>query len=266
MSCDIVTIPARGGKALALVESAAGANMRKKEVRNMIVKRLQAAQSALKEAATLDDAEKRKAKMVEAQKSIEALLKEVLEAARKEAKNAEKKEDESEGEAEKKEDEAEVAGKALHKAAIDAAKKKLKDMGKDEEPDEDDEEDEAVVNPGKVEAKEKCEDESESDKKEEESEKKEEESEQYEANRLAVSHLISESGLDADLFDLPTLAKAGLKEAKAEIEKMKKVTEAVAKKMIAVVGDVSPAHLAKIAESGKSTNKVNNDLFVNCTL
>lgn len=269
MSCDIVTFPARGGKALALVESAAGANMKKKEVRQMIVKRLQAAQSALKEAATIEDADKRKAKLAEAQKAVESLLKEVLEAARKEAKVA-KKEDEAkdESEDEAKKDETEVAGAALHKAAIDAAKKKLKDMAKDKEPDADDKEDE-VVKPEETEGKENCEGESESETEAEKKDKEEEdetESETYEANRLAVSHLISESGLDNDLFDIPNLAKAGLKEAKAEIEKIKKVTESVAKKMIAVVGDVSPAHLAKIAESGKSGAKSNNDLFSNCTL
>jgi hypothetical protein len=260
MSCDIVTIPARGGKALALVESAAGANIRKKEVRKMIVKRLQAAQSALKEAAKIDDADKRKDKLSEAQKAIESLLKEVLEAARKEAKNAEKKEDESEAEAEGKEDEAEVAGKALHKAAVDAAKKKLKGMG--EEPDADDkdeeEEDEATVVPGKTESKEKCEDEAESEK--------EAEDMATESARLAVKHLISESGLDAELFDVEVLAKAGLKEAKGEIARMKKVTESVTKKVCAALGDVSPAHLAKISESGKSGSTNNNELFVNCTL
>jgi len=100
MSCDIVTLPARGGKFLALVESAAGANLKNKEVRTMVVKTLQAAQSALKEAMTIDDRDKRKAKMAEAQKAIDKLLKNALESVGK------TKEAEGETEADSMEDDA----------------------------------------------------------------------------------------------------------------------------------------------------------------
>ena len=48
MSCDVVTLPARGGRFLALVESAAGANMKNKEVRKMLVKELRARHPELK--------------------------------------------------------------------------------------------------------------------------------------------------------------------------------------------------------------------------
>jgi len=115
-SVDAVTMPGRGGKFVALVESISGANP--KEVQ-MIHKNLKAAIESLRKAEGEKDAEMRKQKVNEALKVLESLEAEV---AAVEAKKG-KKEDETEDEAEarkKAEDEAkdkeEEAKKALPKA------------------------------------------------------------------------------------------------------------------------------------------------------
>jgi hypothetical protein len=56
-----------------------------------------------------------------------------------------------------------------------------------------------------------------------------------------------------------------VKEAKVEIARVKRLSEAMAKKWAKVL-DVAPAHLAKqLTESGKP-HKSNNDLFASCSL
>ena len=241
MSCDIVTIPARGGKVLALVESAAGANMKNKEVRKMLVKELQAAQSDLKEAIATSDPEKKAKKLAEAQKRYDAILKDVLESASKKKGDAADDEPEDGAEAADAPDEADKAKSILHKAAIGAAKKKLDSMGND-----------PVTAPvADVEADAPA----------------KEADEALESNRLAVKQLVLESKLDADYFDMNDLAQKGLKEAKREIARVKRLSESMGKKMLAIVSEVSPSHAAKMTESGKSGKAADNsDLFAGCSL
>lgn len=229
MSCDIVTLPARGGKFLALVESHMGANMRNKEVRTMLVKRLQATQSALKEAMASAKTEDEKKNLSEALRNVEAVIKDALESESRKSKEAEGK-TEAEMEAARKEEEAKCEADkkaAADKAAEEAAKA----------PNDDDEDDKK-------------------------------ESEPMESNRLAVKQLIQESGLKAGYFDVEDLAQKGLKEAKAEIARVRRISEANAKDMLELVAKVSPSHAAKLNESGKRGGKSdgNNDLFAGCTL
>lgn len=240
-STDIVTLPARGGKALALVESSASADMQTKEVRTMLVKHLQAEQARLKEAIPMAKDEKLKKLLTESLSQTEAVLKEALNSASRKTKEGsaemESDADASEADVEEAGDECEgedalpAPGHTIKKTVT----KKLQHTADsaDGADDEDDEEKEA---------------------------------EAKEANRLAVSHLITKSGLDAGLFDAEDMARRGLKEAKREISRMKRVSESFARKAMQVLGDVSPAHAAKFSESGKPGGKVDNtDLFAGCS-
>jgi len=111
MSCDIVTSPARGGKFLALVESAAGANKtQKQEVMHMVVESLKAALSALQEGQR--NPKLAKAKMAEATRRMQPLLKDAIEA----EKRLSSKEDEtSESGDEESKDDSSDKGKAKAK-------------------------------------------------------------------------------------------------------------------------------------------------------
>lgn len=242
ISTDIVTLPARGGKALALVESVTGAEMRNKEVRTMLVKRLQAIQTALKEAKATDDKEKQKSLLTESAKIAEALLKDALDAANrststKEADGeSEESEDAMEAETEEADEENGDGGDAMP-APGHTVKKTVSVSHKKDKAAADDDEEESK------------------------------EAEATEANRLAVKHLIAESGLEKELFDVNDLTRRGLKEAKAEIARMKRVSESWTRRALKIVGDVSPAHAAKFNESGKPTQggKDNTDLFAGCS-
>jgi len=63
-SCDMVTIPARGGAFIALMESVSGARMKKEDTRMETLKRLEAAQAALKEAEGEKDSGAQKTKVI----------------------------------------------------------------------------------------------------------------------------------------------------------------------------------------------------------
>lgn len=113
-SCDMVTIPARGGAFIALMESVSGARMKKEDTRMETLKRLEAAQAALKEAEGEKDAGAQKTKVIEARQVVDSLLEDIREAAAKATAEAKKREDESEAEYEarkKKEDEAKAKKK-----------------------------------------------------------------------------------------------------------------------------------------------------------
>ena len=242
VSCDIVTLPARGGKILALVESSACAEMETKEGKTMIVKSLQAEQARLKEAMSLTKEEKVKTLLTESLKSTEALLKSALDAANRSKKNREA--DASEADAE--EADAEEA---------------------DAEESADDEQDgDGIPEPGHT-LKKTTTVSHKKDKAADDEEEKSEESEKMESNRLAVKQLIAESGLEKELFDVQDMARRGLTEAKREISRMKRVSEAWTRKAMKVIGDVSPAHAAKFNESGKGGSGAvdNTDLFAGCS-
>jgi hypothetical protein len=249
MSCDIVTLPARGGKFLTLVENAIGANIKNKEVRTMIVKRLQATQSALKEAMASAKTDEEKKPLSTALRNVESLIKDVLESQSRRKNKESETETEADADAEESEDESETEaedagggdpmpkpGHKLKKTVSTTVQHTADGATADDEEEED---------------------ESESEK----------ESETYESNRLAVKQLIQESGLKPAYFDVKELARKGLKEAKAEIARVRRISEANAKEMLEVVAKVSPSHAAKLNESGKSGGaSSNNDLFAGCTL
>lgn len=102
-SADMVTLPARGGTFLALMESVAGARMHKEESRMETLKRLDAALAALSEAEGEKDSEARTKKIVEAKSQVDSLKNELVEAAKKleEAKPPMKDDCEDETEAKK---------------------------------------------------------------------------------------------------------------------------------------------------------------------
>jgi hypothetical protein len=99
-SIDEVTTPARGGRFLAtLVESAAGAILKRTETQTMIVKKLKAALTALTEASKdTEISEELKNKLTEAEKPLNSLLKEAMKCAEEES--AEESSQESSTEAE----------------------------------------------------------------------------------------------------------------------------------------------------------------------
>lgn len=220
-SCDMVTIPARGGKIRATVESIAGAGMKNKEVRMKTVETLEGIVKALTEAEGLKAPDPCQKKISEARKSVESLIKGVLDAAARRSKEGKKKEEEDESEdeseakreAKKKEEEAEAAREA---------KKREEENGGDDDGDDDD-----------------------GDKKKAEAIRLE----SKRATELAVKQLISESGLNPKYFDVKELEGMSLKEAEREIARTKRVHEASTEELVKKFGDgFEPAHRTK--ESG----------------
>lgn len=239
-SCDIVTLPARGGRFVALVESMNGAQMKNnKEVRTMIVKRLKAASAALKEAQSEKDPDLRLKKISEAQKWINSLTKEAVEAVRR-AKEDEAGEDEDKDEDEDEsnrgkeaEDEAEAAARCADNPDGDDAPgdshtvtthKVVKKTGKA-----------AVANDDGGAA---------------------------EANRLAIKTLIHESGLTEKHFDMSEFDGMTFKEAKKMIAGIRRISEANARIILQVVGpDVAAARGVKVTESQRTATVDNGADF-----
>jgi hypothetical protein len=98
-SCDIVTTPARGGRFLALVESAAGAKKTKEAgtMNKKLEESLKAAQSALEEADKEQDATVKATKTAEANKLFKAFLAEAHQEAAEESKEKGGKESKEKG-------------------------------------------------------------------------------------------------------------------------------------------------------------------------
>lgn len=225
-SADMVTLPARGGTFLALVESVAGARMHKEATRMETLKRLDAALAALTEAEGEKDSEARTKKIVEARSQVDSLKQELVEAAKKleEGKGIPKDmtcgEDEDESESETYE------------------KKEAKKRKEDKQPFPHDEKDED----------------------EDESETKKESN--RETMRLAVRSLISESKLNPKYFDEAELAGMSLSEAKKEIARTKRVHEATAQEMVRLFGeDVSAAHPMRESAAGGKSAVTRNEEF-----
>ena len=226
-SCDMVTIPARGGRFVALMESISGARLNKEATRMETLKRLEAAQAALKEAESEKNSEQRQRKVAEARKEVESLLKDIREAAAKKAKEAE---DESESEGE---DESE-SGKEMGDGC---ESKEESEDGADGDGDDDGASHTTVTHKvvrktGKAAMA--------GDK---------------ESRRLAVRALIAESGLNPKFFDAEELARLTLSEAKREIARTKRVHEATAEEFLKKYGaDVSAAHPTRESGGGNSSN------------
>jgi hypothetical protein len=253
-SCDIVTSPARGGRFLALVESAAGAKPGKEgNAMKGLKKSLEAARAALEEAVKESDAAKKASKVAEAKKLFDAFLKEAETAAMQ---------DEDESESEKKEGcedegEAKVVAKASEKKEDEAKKE-------DESESEDDSEKKDKEVPAVKKEETEAEDDKELPKGDKVDGEDEDEDETVESKRLAVTALLKEAKVDLPEEKVAELGKLSLKEAKKEIAFLKGLVEATAKKVISKMS-VPSARFASMSESErKAVGSGNNDLFADC--
>lgn len=264
-SCDIVTIPARGGKFLAaLVESAAGAMFqKKKEVTAMTVKgltkSLEAARTALKKAleATKDEDEKSaiRASIVEANRVYEELLKEAAKVMKKTTTKTQSYQSEDDGTQADEADEDDG----------DSGSQADEDDGTQSDEDDGESKSDVAGNKGDIGKK--------SNKKgkapagpvesdEDDSESDEDDSEAAEANRIAVKHLLKESGLSHFDFLAEEYSALKLKEAKRRIAHDKRFAEACVRHTLKRLGQVPSAVFGKVNESDRSDAQAqNNDLF-----
>lgn len=254
-SCDMVTIPARGGKIVATVESIAGARMMNQEVRMKTIETLQAVQAELKEAEGLD-AKKLpdlRQKISEARKKVESLIQGALDYVAAKAKTKEgkgKDEDEEESEESK-----ETNPDAL--ASEDEAAEEESAEGEDGDGEDDGDEggDTHTVMTHKVVKK---------------TGKAAMSGESARLKKLAIAQLIAESGVKAKWFDVAELAGMSLKEAEREIARTKRAHEAAAEQMVERFGDQMPP-TARAKESGgadgkpKTVEAVNNREFADIT-
>lgn len=145
---------------------------------------------------------------------------------------------------------------AAAKPAVEGKKKE------DDDGDEDDMKDgkAAKGKKGAAEAKGKEEEEEKADKKEK---KESAVAPDAEAHGLAVKGLIKEAGLNEDRFDMAELLAMSFQEAKREIQKVKRISESVAKDVLKSIGeDVRAGHPSKFTEAGGKGD--NSALFVDC--
>jgi len=236
-SVDIVTVPARGGKFVALLESISGRKEIKTQEAKSMLKSFKKLISQLKEAAEVKTPEELKTKMGAILTEAEGLEDEI------------KKEDEAD-----ETDEDEVIPAADHKALKDkyeALAKKHEDIGAmikglhkalhDEPADEEEgEEDEAKKK------------EEETKKKEDEAKKKEEliASEEADKSVRLVDFLLKEAGIPADLIeDKKALSKKNIKAIEAEIARQQKIMK------------LATDTAAKTIESEKSKTADNSSAF-----
>lgn len=241
MSCDLVTSPARGGRFLALVESAAGANPKTKEVGPMkkgLQKSLEAAQTALNEAEKEKDLDKKATKVAEAKKLFDSFMKEAAKAAYQDESKESEDEDETESEDGESEDKADESEGDSHTTTTH---KVVKKTGKAAVPDED--EDEA--------------DDAGDDK------KKDDDDDKVESNRIAILSMAKESGLELSKTKLEKLVHGSLKEAKEEIADLKWMQEAIVKRVVKQI-KVPVATLSKVTESGNNSNESSDDFLASC--
>jgi len=227
-SCDMVTSPGRGGKALAVIEDENGARRASnKEAHRM--KKLKAAMTAFAEAMKMAEGEDKVKKVTEAYKKVVEAQKALEADAPMEADAAMfgKKEGESADD---------------HKARLHGLAQALtKHMEAYEggEPDPARKPDDAAEQPADSE-------------------------DTQEAKRDAVRGLIKESGLGEDVFedaDIARLAKKPYREAKAEIALLTRQAKGIAKKTLESVS--GPLHRAKVLEAD-GTEKSGNAILSDC--
>lgn len=127
MSCDIVTSPARGGRFLALVESAAGAKPKKEgQMNKKLEEALKAVTTALEEADKEQDAAAKATKTAEANQLFKAFL---VEAKAESTVDGDDKDNKKEGD--------DVEGGKKKESDPDAADKKKKEKKEDDDKDKD---------------------------------------------------------------------------------------------------------------------------------
>lgn len=193
-SIDEVTTPARGGRFLAtLVESAAGAILKRTETQTMIVKKLKAALTALTEAKKdTEISEELKTKLTEAEKPLNSLLKEAMKCA--EESEEESEEESSEESTDDQEPEKKDAGEGVKPGHTITKTVKVKhdvnETKDDQDDDEDDDKDDA-----------------------------------QESKRGYIKSLLKESKIPKKVWNLDRLCGLSLKEAKADIAEKKALLE-----------------------------------------
>lgn len=242
VSCDLVTSPARGGRILALVESAAGAIDRQpKEVDQMkdkLKKLMEAARSALRKADEEKDTAKKAELVSEARKLNDQFLTEASKAVYSESDPKEEKPKESE-ETPPAEDPA--------PAEVKESKKKEDKCSDDDVEESDDDED----FPPKSKKKAKKKDDDDADK--------------VEANRIAVASLLKESGIIVGAKRLERLSKLSLREAKDEIEMLAEDQKSIVKGVLKEMRVPTVAHVkATESERDGDGESNNNALFADC--
>jgi hypothetical protein len=240
-SVDEVTDPARGGRFLAaLVESAAGAMMKRKETRMKLVERAKAAQSALKEGLKdkdMSDASKKK--LAETDSFLTALLKEAEKAAEEAAGDKGHAQKQMDGEESEEEEESASAGdphasvKPGHKVTTTKVTKHDGPAGEEEE------EEESGDGDGDDDEK---------------------DGDAQESKRIAVRSLLKEAGVPKKLWGLDKLVKLSLKEAKAEIEEKVALIESIRE----ASDETEVGFGAPLSESDRGEEKSLNSLFSGC--
>lgn len=247
-SCDLVTRPARGGEFVALVESAAGAILKRKEP-TMIVKELKAARSVLEE--TLKDKdldEKRRKKLQTSSTSLKRLIQEAMKAA----------EDEDEDEDEKETDDTQDEEESETEKGAPSGKGKNREDGEEEDEDEDAPapghkitKTLSVKHDGPAGGEDEDEDEDE-DEGESESNR--------EARRIAVKAMLKEAHIPKKVWDLDRLAKLPFSEAKKEIKRLSNMFEALREAEQA--HEVPAGNGGKLLEADEPGNY--DEMFASC--
>jgi hypothetical protein len=249
VSCDLVTSPARGGRILALVESAAGA-IPTREVGSMkekLKKLMEAARSALRKADEEKDPAKKSELIAEARKQNDLFLTEASKAAYEGAEESAK------GEEPKAKESAEESTAKESKGAMCA--KDEKESKEDEMESKADEADDAAKDKKKMAAKKKMADKKDAD----------DEDDNVEANRIAVKAILSESGVVVGAKRVERLSALSLREAREEIEMLAEDQRAIVKDVLKQMR-VPATMQSKVMESGKDGEGVesNNQMFADC--
>lgn len=233
VSCDLVTSPARGGRILALVESAAGANTTEEvgSMKEKLKKLMEAARSAIRNADEEKDPTKKAEKLAEARKLNDAFLIEASKAAYEkgpedaaaEAEAAEKGDtaEAKESAASEKKEDAEEADDAA-----DAKKKKAAAMKKKAAAKDDGEDDDTV-----------------------------------EANRIAVKSILSESGVIVGAKRTEQLARLTLREAREQIEMLAEDQQAIVRNVLKQMRVPTGAR-AKVTESERDGEGAESNNFM----
>jgi len=266
-SCDIVTSPARGGRFLALVESAAGAKPGKEgKAMTGLRKSLEAARAALDEAVKEADVVKKATKIAEAKKLFDAFLKEAEKTAMQDEDESEsKKKEESEDEAyasEKKEAGADCEDESESEDEDESeAKKEGEDAADGDKKGDGDSKDSHTVITHKIvkkTGKAAVPDEKDGD------DSSDDDDDAVESKRIAVTAMLKEAKIDLPENKVAELSKLPVKEAKKEIDFLRGLVEATAKKVISKMS-VPSAKFASMSEAErKAVGSSNNDLFADC--
>lgn len=248
VSCDLVTSPARGGRILALVESAAGAIATKEvdQMKEKLKKLMEAARSALRKADEEKDAAKKATLISEARKLNDQFLNEASKAAQDGPAEEAKKEEA------KAEEPKETTEEAAEEPADKTESKKEKDMCADDDAEESKKEDDAPKAKKKMKKKDAKDDEPDED------------DDAVEANRIAVAALLKESGVLVGAKRAARLEKLSLKEAKEEIEMLAEDQQSIVKGVLKQMRIPSgqPAKLTEAERDGDAES--NNHLFADC--